>query len=224
MTDITTSKITLRKGATFDLPGFPTRLSPREWTDPLDAGELGFSDDQGRIFVGPDLSAATPQKTRLQYPYQNIEIIGENSREAFAEMHGARMREGDARDYYRVRLGNTIVGSVNAEEEWRAVEMEEVPYGFPIDATIHTTIDYLVTAQSAVRLRHGQMTLTFRVGDTSGDLIDEAEVVKINSIHPASLSSMRFRFRVIGSVLQFQYRYSGADYPQLWFKRSQQVV
>ncbi len=93
-------KIVVKRGQGIDLPGKPTKLSPKAWTKGLEEGEIAFSSDEGRIFVGSDPANNLPQSTRLSYPYRNIEVIGENSREAFARMHGSRMREGDYHDYY----------------------------------------------------------------------------------------------------------------------------
>ena len=107
MPDIEISKIILRRGPAFDLPGKPVKLNPRQWTRPLDEGELAFAEDQGRIFIGADPARHLKQSTRLPFPYQNVEVIGENSVEAFADMHGARMREGDERDYYSAPLFKT---------------------------------------------------------------------------------------------------------------------
>ncbi len=97
-------KIIIRRGSGVDLPGKPRAISPKQWNRSLEEGEMAYSEDDGRIFVGPKVGSNLPQSRRLQYPYQNIEVIGENSVEAFEKMHGDRMREGDNRDYYFTTL------------------------------------------------------------------------------------------------------------------------
>ncbi len=115
-------QIILRRGPAFDLPGKPIKLSPRQWSEPLDEGELAFASDQGRVFIGIDPTRDLKQSNRLEFPYQNNEIIGENSVDAFAGLHGERMREGDERDYYSAPMYPTAVPTLAQEPERFVVE------------------------------------------------------------------------------------------------------
>jgi hypothetical protein len=70
MSIIQISKIQLRRGPESDLPSNPT----------LDDGELGFTDDTGRLFIGQSTPTdGQPNFNRVAFPFQNIEILTENS-------------------------------------------------------------------------------------------------------------------------------------------------
>lgn len=74
------SKIQLRRGLSGDLPGAPTSTAPPSFPPGLDDGEMCFTTDTGRMFIGqhsPTNGQANFQ--RIDYPYQNVEILTENS-------------------------------------------------------------------------------------------------------------------------------------------------
>jgi hypothetical protein len=75
-------KIQLRRGLQLDLPGQPTSLSPLTFPNGLDEGELGYATDTGRLFVGMGTDtplSGMPNYQRAGFPYQNIEVLTENS-------------------------------------------------------------------------------------------------------------------------------------------------
>jgi hypothetical protein len=74
------SKMQLRRGLASDLPGAPVTLSPLAFAAGLDDGEMGFTTDQGRLFIGQNSPTnGSPNYQRTAYPYQNIEVLTENS-------------------------------------------------------------------------------------------------------------------------------------------------
>jgi hypothetical protein len=82
MPTVSITKIQLRRGLAADLPGLPTSLSPLTFPIGLDEGELGYTTDKGRLFVGigNDVPiAGMPNYNRSVFPYQNIEVLTENS-------------------------------------------------------------------------------------------------------------------------------------------------
>jgi len=80
MPTIQISKIQLRRGEEGDLPGMPSSLSPLAFTPCLDTGELGFATDTGRLFIGQNSPTdGQPNFNRIDLPYQNIEVLTENS-------------------------------------------------------------------------------------------------------------------------------------------------
>jgi hypothetical protein len=89
MATVSITKIQLRRGLASDLPGQPTSLSPLAFPEGLDEGELGYTTDTGRLFVGIGSGATGPTGTvpltgmpnfqRFGFPYQNIEVLTENS-------------------------------------------------------------------------------------------------------------------------------------------------
>ena len=74
------SKIQLRRGESFDLPGRPSSLSPLTFTPGLDTGELGFTTDTGRLFIGQNSpTGGQINFNRIDFPYRNIEVLTESS-------------------------------------------------------------------------------------------------------------------------------------------------
>src|ERR1700749_3647445 len=51
-TTVSITKIQLRRGNASDLPGAPTSVSPLLFATGLDEGELGYTTDTGRLFIG----------------------------------------------------------------------------------------------------------------------------------------------------------------------------
>lgn len=73
------TKIQLRRGPEVDLPGQPLLLEPDSFSKALDEGELAFTTDSGRLFIGHKPVIGQRNHNRAKYPYQNIEILTENS-------------------------------------------------------------------------------------------------------------------------------------------------
>ncbi len=63
------TKIQMRRGPASDLPN-PT----------LDDGEIGFTTDLGRLFIGQvSPTLGQPNYNRATFPFQNVEVLSENS-------------------------------------------------------------------------------------------------------------------------------------------------
>lgn len=73
------SKVQVRRGLEIELPGAPVSLNPISLGPGLDIGELGFTEDTSRLFVGfkPTPNAVVFQ--RSVFPYQNVEVLTESS-------------------------------------------------------------------------------------------------------------------------------------------------
>jgi len=76
---VVTSKIQIRRGTELELPGAPISDNPLTFSDCLDVGEIAFTVDNGRMFIGPDKTVGNANFQRSTYPYQNIEILTELS-------------------------------------------------------------------------------------------------------------------------------------------------
>jgi hypothetical protein len=79
---VSITKIQLRRGPATDLPGIPISMAPLEFTAGLDEGELGYTTNNGRLFVGMGTTSPVlgmPNYNRTAFPYQNIEVLTENS-------------------------------------------------------------------------------------------------------------------------------------------------
>jgi hypothetical protein len=85
MPTIQISQIILRSGPSVDLPGAPTSLTPLAFGPGLEPGEAAFMTDTGRIYIGHDPSQGQPNFQRAVFPYQNIEVLTENSLDTLAE-------------------------------------------------------------------------------------------------------------------------------------------
>jgi len=73
------SKIHLRQGYQSDIPGAPTSLSPLTFAAGLDSGEMAYTVDTGRIFIGGTSGNNSPAYLRTVFPYQNVEVLTEAS-------------------------------------------------------------------------------------------------------------------------------------------------
>lgn len=97
------SIIILRDDNEADLPGGPITTSPLVFAPGLEPGELCATKDTGRVFLGHEPTVGQPNFRRTAHPYQNIEVLTENSVDRFNAMVGAyRRQEGDESFYYSV--------------------------------------------------------------------------------------------------------------------------
>lgn len=96
---IVVGKVQLRRGLDSELPGKPISLDPLRFSPGLDDAELGFSTDSGRVFVGHSPKIGDMHYQRTAFPYQNLEILTENSPRV-AELFGGMMRDQNNRDFY----------------------------------------------------------------------------------------------------------------------------
>lgn len=111
------SKIQLRRGNAEDLPGAPTTGNPTLPTTPLDTGELAFTTDTGQLFVGPSLQDGGPSLTRPYFPFQNIEVLTENSNAYLTNLFNYFYRDVQTGFYVSVPLNIT-----NANE-WQTLNV-----------------------------------------------------------------------------------------------------
>jgi len=98
------SLIILRDEKEDALPGAPTSLSPLTYEPGLAPGEPNFTPDTGRFFIGHDPSVGQKNFRRTSFPYQNIEVVTENSTELFGDMAAGYLKEGDDRSFYKTVL------------------------------------------------------------------------------------------------------------------------
>lgn len=73
------AKIQIRRGLAEDLPGMPASGNPTQPTVGLSPGELAFTTDTGQVFIGIDTTEQVPSINRATFPFQNIEVLTENS-------------------------------------------------------------------------------------------------------------------------------------------------
>jgi hypothetical protein len=73
------SKVQVRRGLEIELPGAPVSLNPISLGPGLDIGELGFTEDTSRLFVGFNPTPNAVVFQRSVFPYQNVEVLTESS-------------------------------------------------------------------------------------------------------------------------------------------------
>lgn len=217
MADVQITKIIVLRGFSADLP------------QALDPGELAYSTNEGRMFIGCDPTSGQPQYARTTFPYQNIEILTENSTTLFAKMHGDRMKEGNGADYYDARLEAS-------QQSWVTIQVsiDEVLNDYRINdiASVSAFIDYVIANNDGVPIRLGNMHLTYyAAGETDPFLTDNGSyrrdltLVSDSNYDPTqTFGAYSFRFKVDGPLnapyLTFQYRNVSADVANLRFKVS----
>lgn len=202
MADIQITKIIVLRGKSADLP------------HDLDPGELAFSTDEGRVFIGCDPVSGQPQFDRLTFPFRNIEVLTENSTALFAKMHGNRMREGGGLDYYDARLEayqpDWVDVSVFRDGELDGYRIYDI-------SSVSAMIDYSVTDDEGQPLRMGDMQLTHYASFEGEPYLADNGMVRrdltlldeMNYDPEQVYGLVKFRFKVEGPVnaqyLVFQY-------------------
>lgn len=220
MVDILITKIIVLRGESRDLP------------HPLDSGEIAYSTDEGRVFIGCDPISGKPQFGRDTFPYRNVEILSENSTDLFAKLHGERMKEGGGVDYYDAPLQAS-------RETWTTVmvprdgEMNE--YRIYDIASVTAFVDYALATATGVPIRMGNMHLTHYADyEAEPHLMDNGMIRRESGVSEEEqhdpftvLGSVYFRFKVDGPLnaphLVFQYRNLTNDELRLRFKVSRPI-
>lgn len=205
------TKILFRQGEKVDLP---RALQP---------GELGFVIDDRRLFIGPDVRYGHRSFGRDDYPFQNIEILTEQSENEFSKMHSERMREGTFHDYYEARMEPDTLRWTNVQPSLNGRLFD---YNLPLFTNITAFIDYTVVAdESGEVIRKGKITVWCSGGNTT--FTDEAShsrdpsLIGRSSYDPRDVfGRVKFRFHIDGRNVYFQYKNWSFDAHTLNFKVS----
>jgi hypothetical protein len=146
------SQIILRDDDESILPGAPTSISPLVFEPGLEAGELVFTKDTGRMFIGHEPSVGQPNFRRTTLPYENIEVLTENSTELFNTMTGGyRRAEGDQSYYYTVLPASATATPIVlplADDPTHQFRLEDV-------ASLAATMEYAGFNAAGKPVRHG---------------------------------------------------------------------
>ncbi len=213
--DIT--KIRLLRGPSADLPF------------QLDDAELAFTNDDGRLFVG--FSGDSVIATRDVYPYSNLEILTENSLELFANLHGARMKEGGGSDYYSAVLNQS-------NKNWQAVHVlrDGTWFNYAIAEIDNVTafLDYAIYTDSGETIRLGHSTIRHYDGNEAEPFLEDGMVAGrdldalLQLEPPEVFQRVDLRFRVAGPLnapyLLFEYRNPLSEAVNLRFKVSRPKI
>jgi hypothetical protein len=155
------SVIILRDDAEADLPGAPTSLTPLVFGQGLEPNELVATKDTGRMFLGNTPSIGQPNFRRITLPYQNIEVLTENSVDRFNAMVGAyRRNEGDESFYYAVLSPNAAFAPIT-------IALPGDPnHQFRIDdvSSIAATFDYAGFNAAGKPVKMGALRILYGTG------------------------------------------------------------
>ena len=163
MAQVQVSKIQLRRGPAADLPGEPVAGNPTLPTAGLDTGEIAFTTDTGQVFIGIDPQQGGQTIGRFAFPFQNIEVLTENSKDRVQQFYDVFTREIRTSFFVSAPLAITddpanILGwqplSVPSEDQ------PAVSVTFPVsgNATGAATINYFIY-DGPTPIRSGQMSV-----------------------------------------------------------------
>lgn len=134
---IVIGKVQVRRGLDSELPGSPVTFDPISYEPSLDIGELGYGTDSGRLFIGHDPSTGNPNYSRPVFPYQNVEVLTENSPRV-GELFSLNVRDQDRNDFFVPTVIAPSVGYVplTYAEYDGALAVPARFYGTSISATV----------------------------------------------------------------------------------------
>jgi hypothetical protein len=110
---IVAGKVQVRRGLGYELPGTPISLNPLAFGAGLDLGEIAFTEDEARVFVGHSPQPGDVNYQRTVYPYQNVEVLTENS-PRIQELFNSFIIDQDSNDFFvpvSIPIGSS--GSLN---------------------------------------------------------------------------------------------------------------
>lgn len=107
MTVVQISRIQVRRGPEADLPGAPTDFEVPRFSPGLAIGELALTTDTGRLFIGHQPGLGQPGHNRITFPYQNTEILTENSHGILRRINDAGHRQSGRGSFFEAILERT---------------------------------------------------------------------------------------------------------------------
>jgi hypothetical protein len=139
MPTIQISKIQLRRGPEVDLP------------IALDDGEFGFTTDTGRLFIGQNTPTdGTPNFDRDAFPFQNIEVLTENTP---ASVFSPVLADNQAGFITSLPLIATSgVQTLQIYDTYQ--EAQDVVLDLPVSG-VNASIQYFVFDVNHMAMRHG---------------------------------------------------------------------
>ncbi len=172
MPTIQISKVQLRRGPASDLPGVPVTLLPLTFSAGLDDAEFGFTTDTGRLFIGQDsLTVGMPMFQRTDFPYQNIEVLTENS------PLGAILQPVISDNQFIFFASVPLVSSDTFTNQLQVTGLTGAAQDFYIDgsgASANAVIHYFIFDSANNPLRAGHLTVIWVFGQ-SPTCTDEAD-------------------------------------------------
>lgn len=155
------TKIQMRQGIASTLPGAPITLVPLTFATGLDIGEIGFTTDTNRLFIGS--SSAIGHQVNYQrtvFPYQNIEILTESS-PIIPQVVGEAFKYLSSYGFYSVSLPTAAT--------WATVA------GAPaLQGEICAKMEYFAFNSAGAPLRQGTQRIIALAGASQAAIIDDS--------------------------------------------------
>lgn len=218
------SKIQLRRGESGDLPGAPSPGNPTFPSTPLDTGEIAFTTDTGQLFIGPDLTSAGQTQNRTFFPYQNIEVLTENSTKYLSNLFDYFYRD--------VRTGFYISSPLTptTNDQWATLYSNngtnKLPCIISNDVNLACVqINYYLYDQNSV-VRTGTLSCIYTGNANPPAVVDDYVTYQntaSNVVDPTILyGDIQFSASVVAngdvSNVVLQYQNNGTTMPLMYFK------
>ena len=208
MTTVSITKIQLRRGPSSDLPGAGGAPG-------LDEGELGYTTDSGRLFVGVGSNPTNgmPNAQRSAFPYQNIEVLTENT--PLASIFGSAFSDNQTAFIQSVPLTQTV--SFQTMQVTNAVT--NTAQDFHIDVSnigACAKLFYFMFDSTGKPMRLGVLDVVWNSGMASAPLCtDTAQAMNSN------YASIQWQAALVGSGTQYivlQYINQSGGTPTIYFR------
>ena len=203
------SKIQLRRGTASDLPGAPITLTPLVFSAGLDDGELGFATDTGRLFVGqisPTNGFVNYQRTT--FPYQNVEVLTENTPAAVYQTMTADNQAG-----YFSSVPLTITASYRTLQTF---DVNSVAHDFHMEVAgnVNAVVYYFVFGSNGKATRQGVLNIVWNSAMVGSPVCTDTSVVAVGST-----PNLQWTATVVsGSHVVMQYINQTGDTPTVFFR------
>jgi hypothetical protein len=175
---IIVGKVQVRRDPQALLPGAPISSSPLAFGPGLDIGELGYGEDTARLFIGHSPQTGNPNFNRTVFPYQNVEVLTENSPRN-GELFSQFVRDQDRNDFFvPTVIPASYSGALLYTEYDGGMAIPTMLRGAAISATIeyHAFQNDSPIKQGIVRIfgdgNFTQISDTENLVKTGGSLID----------------------------------------------------
>lgn len=218
MPPIVFDKMQLRRGLAGDLPGAPIALTPPSFSPGLDEGELGYVTDLGRLFLGLGTDtpvSGMPNFNRVDFPYQNIEVLTENS--PLGMIFGPAIQDNQGGFQSSVPLRSDLPTSfLNLQ----TVNQNGVASDFYVDLPgggANVQVYYFVFDSSHNAIRQGRLNILWNNTYVTAPLCtDEAEVL-VGSVQALQFQAVMVNAGFVQHVV-IRYLNQTGDSPTMYFR------
>lgn len=211
------SVIILWNDSEANLPGAPTSLDPLTFGPALETGELVFTKDTGRMFVGHDPIMGQPNYERTSFPYQNVEVLTENSTAKVGQMFGAYLRDENSNSFYYASLPSSASMAPITVTVGDAAPQE---YTFPDVGSLAIEMEYVAFNSNGKPIKMGKVRVMHGEGIADPIVVDDGT----NLGAPLLSFDAVVRGAVGSEEVLMQYSYTGAGNVILRWKTCRTLI